>query len=136
MQAKLFFYSLGVWFLFVIAAILNGIFRNSFITPKLGELIGHQISSVIFIIIVFTGTYFFIRLLGLEFNARVLLTIGALWLMLTVLFEFGFGHYIAGHSWEKLLADYNILKGRLWSLVLIATFLAPYLAGLLLKIKI
>jgi len=136
MQAKWFFNSLGVWFLFVIAAILNGIFRNSFITPKLGELTGHQISSVIFIIIIFSGTYFFIRSLGMEFNARLFLTIGGFWLMLTVLFEFGFGHYIAGHSWEKLLADYNILKGRLWSLVLIATFLAPYLTGLFLKNKI
>jgi len=54
-----------------------------------------------------------------------LLLIGALWLTLTVAFEFGFGHYVMGHSWRYLLADYNILKGRLWSLVLLVTFVSP-----------
>jgi hypothetical protein len=46
-------------------------------------------------------------------------TIGVIWLILTIGFEFGFGHYVAGNSWEKLLADYNILNGRVWSLFLV-----------------
>jgi hypothetical protein len=44
-----------------------------------------------------------------------------------VLFEFGFGHYIAGHPWEKLVADYDVLEGRVWSLVLLAESLSPWL---------
>ena len=39
---------------------------------------------------------------------------GFWWLALTILFEFGFGHFVAGHSWQTLLADYNIFAGRLW----------------------
>ena len=58
-----------------------------------------------------------------------LLLIGALWLTLTVVFEFGFGHYVIGHPWKYLLADYNIFKGRLWSLVLLVTFVSPLFWG-------
>ena len=35
--------------------------------------------------------------------------------------------YAAGHSWTKLFQGYNILKGRVWSLVLIWTAVASYL---------
>ena len=42
------------------------------------------------------------------------------------IFEFLFGHYVGKHSWSRLFHDYNILEGRLWSLVLMAIALAPY----------
>jgi len=53
-------------------------------------------------------------------------TIGLLWLVMTVAFEFGFGHYVAGHSWNRLLADYNIFNGRVWSLFLVWVTILPY----------
>ena len=46
-------------------------------------------------------------------------TIGFCWLIMTVIFEFGFGHYVAGHDWEQLFADYNFFKGRVWLFFLI-----------------
>jgi hypothetical protein len=55
-------------------------------------------------------------------------SVGALWLVLTLGFEFLVGHYVFRNSWEKLLADYNILQGRIWVLVPIITLLAPRLA--------
>ncbi|HII01788.1 TPA: hypothetical protein HA351_09125 [Methanosarcinaceae archaeon] len=36
-------------------------------------------------------------------------------------------------GWDRLLADYNILKGRVWILVLLTTFLAPWLVGTYLR---
>lgn len=56
------------------------------------------------------------------------LRIGALWVAMTVAFEFLAGHYLFGNTWDRLLADYNVLQGRIWALVLITTFLAPRLA--------
>ena len=35
-----------------------------------------------------------------------------------MLFELGFGHWVAGHPWSRLLADYDLLAGRIWVLVL------------------
>ena len=57
-------------------------------------------------------------------NAR-LLALGVFWTALTIAFEFGFGHYVMGHPWERLLADYNILAGRIWVLVLATMLLGP-----------
>jgi hypothetical protein len=51
--------------------------------------------------------------------------IGAVWLALTLAFEFLAGHYLFGSSWERLLADYDLLRGRVWILVLLATLFAP-----------
>ncbi|MBC7936272.1 MAG: hypothetical protein H7Y86_13055 [Rhizobacter sp.] len=48
------------------------------------------------------------------------------WLLLTLLLEFGSGRLL-GHSWSKLLEDYNIFEGRLWILILLFTALSPYL---------
>jgi apolipoprotein N-acyltransferase len=53
--------------------------------------------------------------------------IGLIWLVLTVMFEFGFGHFVAGHSWQRLLQDYNIRAGRVWLAILLWVAFAPYL---------
>jgi len=133
MKTKILLFALGIWFIFVIAAILNGVLRNSFITPKVGEHAGHVISTIIFICVILMGTYLFISNLKINYTKTDLLLIGAFWLILTILFEFVFGHYVMAHSWNKLFADYNILKGRVWSLVLLTTFIAPLLIGSILR---
>ena len=33
---------------------------------------------------------------------------------------------VAGHSWARLLADYNLFAGRVWSLFLVWITVAPY----------
>ena len=133
MDSKILLSTLGMWFIFVIAAILNGTFRISFITPRVGEYAGHVISTVIFMFVIFAGTYLFLGYLNADLSRNDLLLIGAFWLVLTVVFEFVFGHYVVGHSWEMLLADYNIFKGRVWVLVLITTSLAPWMIGTYLR---
>lgn len=54
---------------------------------------------------------------------------GVIWLFSTIAFEFIAEHYVFGNSWEKLLADYNLFEGRIWSLVLLTILLAPYIAN-------
>lgn len=56
--------------------------------------------------------------------------VGTVWVALTVAFEFLAGHYVFGNSWERLLADYNMVRGRLWILVLLANLFAPLWAFL------
>lgn len=133
MKIKIFLFALGIWFIFIIAAILNGVLRNSFIAPKVGEHAGHVFSTIILICVILVGTYLFISNLNINYTKTDLLLVGAFWLILTILFEFIFGHYVIGHSWSKLFADYNILKGRVWSFVLLITFIAPYLMSFVLK---
>jgi hypothetical protein len=106
-------------------AIINGLARNNLYAPHVSELLAHQISSISGIILF--GLYFWVLNLRWPMTKTgQSLLIGFNWLLLTILFEFIFGHYVIGHSWEKLLFDYNIFKGRLWSLVLFWTFIGPY----------
>jgi hypothetical protein len=112
------------WLPMVLIAILNGVIRATWYEKYLGELPAHQLSTVTGIVLF--GIY--IRAVMRRWppaSARQALTVGLLWLGLTVAFEFLFGHYIAGHSWTRLLADYDLLAGRLWVLVLAWVTVAP-----------
>ena len=117
---------LAAWLGLVILAILNGMLRVSGYGVYVSELGAHQLSTLIGICLF--GLYFWAlsRICPLV-SAKQALTVGTIWLILTISFEFLFGHFVMGHSWSKLFADYNILKGRLWILILLWTFLGPYL---------
>lgn len=128
MNKRLYLYAVGVWVILVFLAILNAVLREDLISPALGDYAGHVLSSIILSVIIFIVAYLFLRSLSIVFTSQELLLIGFLWLVLTVAFEFLFGHYVMGHSWSTLLSDYNIFEGRIWILVLISTFISPTLA--------
>ena len=106
-------------------AIINAAIRNYIFQPYTGELLAHQLSSATMIIIfaVYLGLLNQRWPMKTEKQAAI---IGIIWLVLTIIFEFLFGHYIMGHPWSRLLADYNIFTGRLWSFVLLWTAIGPY----------
>lgn len=113
------------WFPMVLIAIANGLFREKILVNRFSELHAHQLSSAIMILLL--GVYIWVLFrIWPPTAASQTLWIGLFWLLLTVTFEFLFGHFIAGHSWDKLLNDYNILRGRVWVLVLAWTAIAPY----------
>ena len=109
----------------LIAAIINGAIREKFLNLSFGQQAGHVISTIVLCIVILLITYVFAWGFGQDYGTREMIVVGIYWLTLTAAFEFIFGHYIAGHSWERLLADYNILKGRIWLLVLLSALLAP-----------
>jgi hypothetical protein len=114
------------WLVLVILGISNGVIREKTYGRYLTELQAHQLSTVTGIIAMTVAVWLlalFIRPRSLE----MAIIIGVIWLSLTVAFEFGFGHLVAGHSWERLLADYNLFRGRLWSLLLLWILFLPSL---------
>ncbi len=114
-----------VWLGMVIIAIANGIVREKIYGQSMSELSAHQLST--FIAIILLGIYIFVLTLVFPLqSARQAFTISGIWITMTVIFEFVFGHFVAGHSWTTLFTDYNIFKGRVWVLVLIWIFIAPY----------
>ena len=106
-------------------AIANGVLRNSVYQPIVGELLAHQISTIIACLLFLLLVYFLWRQELPSLSQRQLLFIGLIWVLLTILFEFAFGHYVIGHSWELLFADYNFFTGRIWLLFLLNSFFAP-----------
>ena len=62
-------------------------------------------------------------------GARVsLVKLGLFWTIATIMFEFLFGHYVMGHSWRSLWADYNVFQGKIGPLVLNVILFGPLLA--------
>jgi hypothetical protein len=122
---KIFLIYTAIWLGMVILAIYNGAMREKVYGKFMGELTAHQLSTLAWIILF--GVYIWILTGWVRIeSSRQALLIGGIWLIMTTVFEFVFGHYIMMHPWNRLLHDYNILKGRVWSLVLIWTFVAPY----------
>ena len=113
-----------VWLLLAIVAIANGVLRQLTYGKHVSDLAAHQISTVTAVIAFFIVAWIANQIWRIESSSQALL-IGGCWFAMTVIFEFGFGHYIAGHSWQRLFADYNLLEGRVWSLFLIWVAILP-----------
>lgn len=113
------------WLPLVAIAILNGALRQFTYGQILSELTAHQISTLTGIILFATYIFFITKIWRIESTTQAV-TVGMMWLVMTILFEFIFGHYVMGQPWEKLFHDYNIFEGRVWILVLIWTTFAPY----------
>lgn len=124
--------SLGIWFILAVSAILVATFRIGILLPAFGEQTAHQLGTVLYLIVQFIIIFFFIKKMKIK-EVKTLLSIGIFWVVITIIFEFIFGHYVMGHPWQKLFADYNLLNGRLWVLVLINNLAAPLISGKVIK---
>ena len=112
------------WVPMVPIAIVNGFLRQAWYGKYIGNLAAHQISTLSGIL--FFGIYIWAVLHRWRPRSRSQAwSVGLTWLALTVAFEFLFGHYVAGHSWNRLLDDYNLLEGRVWLLLLAWVTIAP-----------
>jgi hypothetical protein len=123
---------LGIWFILAISAIVVATFRVGVLMPQFGEQTAHQLGTILYLIVQFIIIYLFIKKIKIR-EAKTLLGIGLLWVFITMIFEFIFGHYVMGHSWQKLFADYNLFSGRLWVLVLINNVVAPLISGKIIR---
>lgn len=125
--------SLLIWICIIPLAIINGILREQFFIPALGENYALPLSGIFLSILIFLLSYFTLPRIGTG-KAKSYWLIGIIWLILTILFEFGFGLLVAEKPLTDLLQAYNIATGNLWLLVIIFTFFAPWLTAKLKKI--
>jgi len=114
-----------LWFGLAILAFLNGLVREKVYRRYLGDLLARQISTLSLLILISLFVWAFTSFLPLESSSQAL-TIGTIWLTITVMFEFIFGHFVMKKPWKVLFADYNLLRGRIWVLILLWTLLAPF----------
>jgi hypothetical protein len=117
-----------IWFALLVAAVVNGAFRVAVLVPRLGDAAGHVVSSLMLCVLIALLSWATIGWVHPSTPAQAV-AVGVLWLVLTLVFEFGFGHFVAHKTWPELLADYNLLGGRIWLLVLLTTMASPYLLG-------
>lgn len=117
------------WLLLSLLAVGNGFVGELLVTPRFGAYANHLYKSVLMLVFIRLSLRAFWRWNGLDgWRGRARL-LGALWLGLTLAFEFGFFHYVMNQPWELLLAEYRFWRGRLWVLILLAVFFMPYLTA-------
>jgi hypothetical protein len=116
-----------IWFVILVLAIGNGAVRVMWAIPRMGDTWAHVWSTLTLSLLVLLTAWITMWWVGPS-NGREAMVVGALWLGLTVAFEFLGGHYLFKAPWSKLLADYNVINGRIWILVLVTTFLAPWIS--------
>lgn len=116
---------LAIWLLCMVGAIANGSLRQFVLNPAIGEAWGHVLSTMLLAIIILGITWATIRWMG-PADARQAWAMGTVWLLMTLVFEFGMGRFISHLSWTEMFADYNLLKGRVWVFIPIITFMAPW----------
>jgi hypothetical protein len=114
------------WLLMPVIGITNGALRVLTYQNFLGDTAAHQLSCCTGILLF--GAYIWFVARRWPFTSeRQALTVGLTWMALTILFEFGLGLFLLRQPLNVLLADYNVLAGRFWPLVLLTIGFVPYL---------
>ena len=116
------------WLLLLVVMFANGAIRVVILQPHLGEDRARQVASLSGVAVVLIVSWLFVRRAP-EAGSSQLLRVGVAWLASTVAFELVFGHFVSGLSWSALLADYDVMRGRLWSLILVSVSLGPWFWG-------
>ncbi len=108
----------------LLVSIANGAARDLTYGKHMSELAAHQLSTVTSVLLLGAMIWLFVRFYPPS-SAHHAITIGLAWAALTVAFEFLFFHFVGGHSWSELLANYNLFDGRVWVVVLFWIAAAP-----------
>jgi hypothetical protein len=112
------------WLGLPVLGIANGAIRDATYKQTTGELAAHQLSTATLLALM-AGYLWVLEGRRPIRTRRKALTIGGSWALLTILFEFGFGHWVVGDSWPNLLGAYNLAEGRVRAAVPLWTLVGP-----------
>jgi hypothetical protein len=116
--------ALLVWLLIMLGESLHGALRRLLFSPDVIFAL-RQASVVVGVLIVFAVTWVCLPWLRLR-SPRAALAIGAFWVGLTLAFEAALGR-LMGLGWDRIFAEYDLGRGALMPLGLLAMALTPWL---------
>jgi O-antigen/teichoic acid export membrane protein len=122
--------AVALWLLLMVVAIANGVLREKLLMGWFDPGTAQVVSTAMLAVLVLLLTVLTVG--WLRARGRLgYLAVGVIWVALSVAFEFLFGHYVLGESWQALLAAYRIDQGSPWPVFLLVVLVAPYLAATL-----
>ncbi len=124
----IFIRSIVVWLMFILAESLNGAIRIFWLVPFLGDSRAQPIAFMTGAVLVLTIATLFIRWIQAS-RVSQLLSVGMLWMMLTLAFEIALGRVVFGYSWEQIATNFNVFNGGLMPFELALLVLAPLIAA-------
>lgn len=128
MRASVFVYPLGLWVVMAVVAVVNGVFREAMLIPRIGEYTGHVVSTALLITAILVLSYLYFTRSAIDYTRAELLLVGVIWVVLTVGFEFLVG-YLEGIPVSETLAQYDVFAGHVWIFVPLTLLVAPLLFG-------
>ena len=120
--------ALAVWCVLIAVEFIHGTLRTIFLVPVVGDFRSRQIGVFTGSVLILAVAYVLVPWLQAN-GKRALVLVGILWLVLTVTFEFSFGHFVFGRSWEGVASDYNIFQGGLLPFGLLVLTFSPVIAA-------
>lgn len=116
------------WVLLALLMSANGVFRELVLRRAIGATQADIVSAAMGALIILGATWYLFRPLANRPVAE-LARVSAIMVALTVAFELIVGRYVDGKSWNELISDYAIWRGRLWPALLLIVALTPFLWG-------
>jgi len=123
-----FLYPIGIWVVMAVIAVLNGGFREVILISRVGEYIGHVLSTALLVAAILALSFAYFRWTPVSYSVVELVVVGVLWTVLTVGFEFLVG-YVEGTPVAVTLGQYDVLAGQVWIAVPLTLLLSPLLFG-------
>jgi hypothetical protein len=125
---------LAVWLLLLVVETIHGGFRRLVLEPWMGDLPARRLSVFTGSVLILVVAYLFIEWIEAR-TTRQLAVVGIIWVLLTLAFEIGIGRFVLSYSWERVLSDFNLVKGGLLGLGLLIMGFAPGIASRLRRVK-
>jgi hypothetical protein len=120
--------AMAIWLVILVMAIVNVAIREKLLTPAIGSGLALPASGLILSVIIFLVAYTSVPFFG-STKSKAYIAVGIVWFALTLCFEFGFGHFIAGKPWLEILEVFNVTEGNLFFVALLVTLIAPWLSA-------
>ena len=128
MTATVWLKAMALWLVILVLAVANGLLREAVLVPALGRFAGLMTSGIVLSLLILL-----VALLAAPWYGRLeagrYWLVGAVWLVLTVSFEFGMGRLVQHKPWQELLEAYTFRGGNIWPAVLLMVVVAPRLAA-------
>ena len=120
--------AIGIWFIILILAIVNAAIREKLLAPMVGPGIALAVSGLLLSILIVLVAFVSMPFFGPS-QSKTYIFVGTIWFLLTLSFEFLFGHFIAGKPWSEIIQVFNIRKGDLFIIALFMTLISPWLSA-------
>ena len=118
---------IGLFILIAASEMLNGIARTIFLNKRVGVMNAKRISLLPALTLCLLICYYYVPLLQINTSGG-LLFLGISLSLFMGIFDIVVGRFIVRARWETILDDFNIRKGNLLGLGMVAMAFCPLLA--------
>jgi hypothetical protein len=119
--------ALWMWLGMLVLAVVGGGVRERLLAPKWGSLWAGQVETLGIAALFAIGIVLYARWLRMAPSEAMI--VGAAWCLLTICFETLLGRAILKQPWSTVIANYDVVAGSLWPIVLLVMLVTPYVAA-------